>query len=85
MTPTTNFTLRGYGIGLADKGSGSWGHGGQTLGFESDIAQFVDADISLVGWGSSSSNIMRLGTFAVAAVLVDAGILPDPLNVPTPE
>jgi len=76
--PTTNFTLHGYGTGLADKGSGAWGHGGQTLGFQSDIAQFVDADISLVGWGSSSSNIMRLGTLAVAGVLVKAGVLPDP-------
>ena len=30
--PTTNFTLLGYGTGLATKGESLWGHGGQTLG-----------------------------------------------------
>lgn len=76
--PTGNPTLQGYGIGLADKGSGAWGHGGQTLGFESDVAHFTQAGVSFVGWGNSASNILAAGVSAVSGALVEGGILPDP-------
>jgi D-alanyl-D-alanine carboxypeptidase len=67
-----------YGIGLAEKAPDVWGHGGQTLGFESDVALFADRDISLVGWATSSQNIMGLGVNAVTQALVSSGVLPDP-------
>ena len=65
-------------IGLAEKAEGVWGHGGQTLGFESDIAFFEDPSLSMVGWASSANNIMAIGVGAVSGALVNAGVLPDP-------
>ncbi len=67
-----------YGIGLAEKAPGVWGHGGQTLGFQSEVVQFSDDGISVVGWGTSSQNIMGLGAMAVSQALIDGGVLPDP-------
>jgi D-alanyl-D-alanine carboxypeptidase len=67
-----------YGIGLAEKAPGVWGHGGQTLGFQSEVVQFSEQGISLVGWGTSSQNIMGLGVVAVSQALVKGGVLPDP-------
>ena len=73
--PTSNPALQGYGIGLALKGDKLWGHGGQTLGFESDIAAFADLNISLVAWGTSSSNVLVLGASVIAKALRDSGAL----------
>ena len=75
---TGNVTILNYGIGLAEKAEGVWGHGGQTLGFESDIAFFEDPNLSMVGWASSANNIMAIGVGAVSGALVNAGVLPDP-------
>jgi D-alanyl-D-alanine carboxypeptidase len=66
--PTTNFTLLRYGLGLALKGEDLWGHGGQTLGFDSDVAARADGSLSLVVWTTSSSNAAGLG----APVITDA-------------
>jgi D-alanyl-D-alanine carboxypeptidase len=54
-----------------------WGHGGQTLGFESDIAAFAASGISIVGWASSSNNIMALGSAIAAEALRQAGLEPN--------
>lgn len=70
--------IAAYGIGLAEKASGVWGHGGQTLGFQSEVVEFSEQGISLVGWATSSQNIMGLGAQAVSQALVVGGVLPDP-------
>lgn len=75
--PTTHPALLGYGIGLARKGDNLWGHGGQTLGFESDVAASVEYEYSLVGWATSSSNPMSLGANLISRALRDGGALPD--------
>ena len=75
---TSSGTIPNYGIGLAQKAEGVWGHGGQTLGFESDIAFFEEPSLSMVGWASSANNIMVIGVSAVSKALVNAGVLPDP-------
>lgn len=83
--PTTNGTIPNYGIGLAEKADGVWGHGGQTLGFESDVAYFQGPSISMVGWATSANNIMTAGVNAVFGALVNAGVLPDPAIAETEE
>lgn len=75
---TGSGTIPNYGIGLAEKAEGVWGHGGQTLGFESDIAFFEEPSLSMVGWASSANNIMVIGVSAVSKALMNAGVLPDP-------
>jgi heat shock protein HslJ len=67
-----------YGIGLAEKEPGVWGHGGQTLGFQSEVALFADSGISAVGWGTSSQNIMGFAVGAISQALVSSGVIPDP-------
>ncbi len=74
---TTNPTLLRYGLGLALKGKNLWGHGGQTLGFESDIAAFDDRDLSMVAWSTSSKNILGFGAVAITQALKNAGVLKD--------
>ena len=74
---TGSLTSLYYGIGLVEKiGDGLWGHGGQTLGFVSDVAAFQEGGVSIVGWASSSSNIMALGAVAVAEALKTSGFSP---------
>ncbi|WP_162798370.1 serine hydrolase [Sulfitobacter sp. SK011] len=77
--PTGSPGIPAYGIGLAEKAPGVWGHGGQTLGFQSEVVEFSEQGISLVGWATSSQNIMGLGAQVVSQALVDGGVLPDPL------
>lgn len=64
-----------YGIGIGEKPGGFWGHGGQTLGFESDIGMFRDADISLVVWTNSARNLAALGSIFVLGALGEADAL----------
>ena len=68
---TGSGTAPKYGIGLAEKAEGVWGHGGQTLGFESDVAFFEEQGLSMVGWGTSANNIMAGGVNAVGGVGID--------------
>jgi D-alanyl-D-alanine carboxypeptidase len=70
--------LSAYGIGLAEKLPGVWGHGGQTLGFESEVVLFAESGISAVGWGTSSQNIMAVGASAIWRALVLSGTIADP-------
>lgn len=72
---TTNPALLGYGLGLALKGKDLWGHGGQTLGFESDVAAFQGRGMSMVAWGTSSSNILALGATVISGALRKVGAL----------
>lgn len=78
VVATGNFLIPRYGIGIVEKMDGAWGHGGQTLGFESDVVYFSDPDISVVGWGTSSSNSMGLGAAPVASALHAAQVIPEP-------
>ncbi|MFZ7093930.1 serine hydrolase [Primorskyibacter sp. 2E233] len=64
-----------YGIGIGKKPGGFWGHGGQTLGFESDIGMFRDSDTSLVLWTNSASNLASLGSTLVLGALDEADAL----------
>ena len=76
--PTGSGTIPSYGIGLGEKAKDTWGHGGQTLGFESEVAFFELPGLSMVGWGTSANNIMGAGADSVSTALVSAGVLPDP-------
>jgi D-alanyl-D-alanine carboxypeptidase len=64
-----------YGIGIGEKIGGFWGHGGQTLGFESDIGLFRDQGISLIVWTNSARNLAGLGATLVFGALGDADAL----------
>lgn len=74
---TTHPALAGYGLGLAMKGDNLWGHGGQTLGFESEVAAFADRDMSIVAWATSSSNALGFGALLISDALRKAGALPE--------
>ncbi|MBF9060686.1 serine hydrolase [Rhodobacterales bacterium HKCCSP123] len=68
--PTTNPALLRYGLGLALKGDDLWGHGGQTLGFMSDVAAAGDGSLSMVLWTTSGNNLGALGVQLVTQALV---------------
>jgi len=59
-----------YGHGVFVKG-GYYGHGGQTLAFESDIAYDPESDIVVVIWGNSSDNFAAQGAAQVADLLAE--------------
>lgn len=83
VVPTTLQTMPRYGIGLGEKSDGLWGHGGQTLGFESDVAYIDGRGISLVGWGTSANNAMGIGAALVVQALQQSGALPNPADEAT--
>lgn len=60
-----------YGVGLGLKGKDLWGHGGQTLGYASDVV--AGPDFSLVAFGNSASNGASFAAGTVTEVLQDAG------------
>jgi D-alanyl-D-alanine carboxypeptidase len=60
-----------YGIGLGLKGEDIWGHGGQTLGYASDVV--AGPDFSLVAFGTSSTNDASFATGNVIEALRTAG------------
>lgn len=70
-----------YGIGLAEKLLGVWGHGGQTLGFESDTGYIQDSDVSIVVWTNAAKDKAASGAQLVDQVLVTAGVAVDPNHV----
>lgn len=69
--PTTNATLLSYGLGLALKEGALRGHGGQTLGFLSDVAAADDGSLSLVLWTTSANNLGMLGAQLVTQALAE--------------
>jgi D-alanyl-D-alanine carboxypeptidase len=77
----TNFAeslLANYGLGImSGLGQGdTWGHGGQTLGFESTVIYNVTNDISIVVWTNAAEDLAALGSFVTIGALKDAGIEP---------
>lgn len=80
--PSGMITMQRYGVGLGEKAPGLWGHGGQTMGFESDVAFFEAQGISVVGWGTSAKNLMGIGAMSVAQELQRLAVIPDPANEP---
>ena len=53
--------------------NGVLGHGGQTLGFESDGGYIPDQDVTLVIWSNAgNSNVQRTIVPGIAAVVVEA-------------
>lgn len=60
-----------YGFGLGRKGADLWGHGGQTLGYASDVV--AGPDFSLVAFGNSATNGASFAAGAVTEALQNAG------------
>ena len=53
----TEFPKLTYGVGLARKPGDTIGHGGQTLGFESDAAYAPDSGTTYVFWTNASNSV----------------------------
>lgn len=68
-----------YALGIQDKGFGAgvWGHGGQTLAFESDIAYDTERNMVIVAWGNASSNPAGFASGLVTNVFSQAQALED--------
>ncbi|MEE4189684.1 MAG: serine hydrolase domain-containing protein [Roseobacter sp.] len=60
-----------YGVGLGLKGRDLWGHGGQTLGYASDIV--AGPNFSLVAFGTSANNSASFAAGDVTEALQNAG------------
>lgn len=73
--PVNSPAYEGYGVGLKKMENDFWGHGGQTLGYLSNTGQYVGRDISVVAWGTSSSNILGLGDMVITDALRQSGAL----------
>ncbi len=73
--PTGIATMPYYGIGLAERQPGLWGHAGQTLGFISDVAYFPAENISIVVWTSSATSAAGLGALLVSIALHSTGTI----------
>lgn len=46
--------LARYGLGLIDFGTGFWGHGGETLGFQSKVLYNADTDVVAIAWTNTA-------------------------------
>ena len=58
-----------YAHGLLDN-NGVLGHGGQTLGFESDGGYIPDKDVTIVMWNNAAeSNVIRSIVPGIAALV----------------
>ena len=62
-----------YAHGMLDN-NGVLGHGGQTLGFQSDGGYIPDKDVTIVMWSNAAeSNVSRALVPALATIVSDAG------------
>ena len=62
-----------YAHGMLDN-NGVLGHGGQTLGFQSDGGYIPDKDVTIVMWSNAAeSNVSRTIVPAIASVVTGAG------------
>lgn len=60
-----------YALGLQDKsGGGLWGHGGETLAFESDVAYDVTTDMAIVAWTNGVPNAVATATSNTLSALL---------------
>jgi hypothetical protein len=57
-----------YGHGMFYK-YGLLGHGGQALGFQSDVGYLPDEDVTIVIWGNSAENGLSSGAVDVAKAM----------------
>jgi D-alanyl-D-alanine carboxypeptidase len=73
--------LANYGIGFMSRitihSEDTWGHGGQTLGFESVVEYDVADDISIVIWTNAGNDLAVIGDIVIDQALLDAGIIDD--------
>jgi D-alanyl-D-alanine carboxypeptidase len=68
-----------YGLGIFQRlGFSSWGHGGQTLGYESIAVYDAENDISIVLWTNASDDLAVFGDVVVELALQEVGALPAP-------
>ena len=65
------FPFATYGIGIGEKVKGAVGHGGQTLGFESDIGIFPKEGVVVVMWTNAANSMAGLGMQLIEPVLTD--------------
>ena len=71
----------GYGLGLIEYGQGVWGHGGQTLGYESTMMFVPGTDITLVALTNASQGpVLQMRSLAPVLQKM-AGIKPKPVSV----
>ncbi len=63
-----------YGRGMLDN-NGILGHGGQTLGFQSDGGYLPSEDMTIVMWGNSAtSDVTRTAVPGLAEIVLGAGV-----------
>ncbi|NDR57903.1 serine hydrolase domain-containing protein [Aliiruegeria sabulilitoris] len=63
-----------YGIGLIGKPGDMFGHGGQTMGFESDTAHSPTSGTTIVFWTNSASSTAVLGVPLITMALDGAKV-----------
>ncbi|MBZ0291189.1 MAG: beta-lactamase family protein [Anaerolineae bacterium] len=80
MQETVNASdlLASYGLGIMSglEQGDTWGHGGQTLGFESTVIYNVTNDITIVIWTNAAEDLAGIGSFVAITALGKAGIEP---------
>jgi amidase len=77
---------RGYGLGLIEYVKGVWGHGGQTLGYESELMFVPGTEITMVALPNAGQGpVLQMRSLAPLLQKM-AGIEPETANVfPRPE
>jgi D-alanyl-D-alanine carboxypeptidase len=66
------FPMVRYGIGLAEKPDDAFGHGGQTMGFESDSAYVPSSRTALVYWTNSANSVAAVGAPVIFGAIAKA-------------
>lgn len=64
-----------YGIGIGEKSGGGLGHGGQTLGFQSDIGIFPEEDVVVIVWTNTANSLAGVGLQFIEPILRDLELL----------
>lgn len=65
----TAFPMLTYGVGLARKPGDTIGHGGQTLGFESDAAYAPESGTTYVIWTNAANSVAVFGVPVIVGAL----------------
>jgi amidase len=77
---------KGYGLGLIEYTNGVWGHGGQTLGFESEMMFVPGTDITMVALTNTGHGPVLQMRGLAPLLQKMAGIAPETASVfPRPE
>jgi D-alanyl-D-alanine carboxypeptidase len=72
---SARFPFMTYGIGIGKKAEGVVGHGGQTLGFESDIGLFPKEDVVVIVWSNTARSLAGVGLPLIEPLLRDHKIV----------